>query len=328
MRLIAGVDPVSGGRIEIDGHVVTHCLARMAAVQRGIAFVPEDRKGEGLVLDFSVAENLALPNLRAVAREYSLSRAGLAEFAREQIRAVDIRPDNPNRAVATLSGGNQQKTAIGKWLSRRPRLLIVDEPTRGVDVGAKAQIYALLADLAADGMAILMVSSELPEVLGLSDRIVVFHERAHRRRALVGGCDPRGRHAHGARRAGGGGVSATAAPERTVRVTLVLEYVPYVGLVALFIAATIASSSFLSVHNLLDVAQTSAVLGFVTLGSSIVLLSGNLDLSVGAIMAAGRWRASRSRAPALRSQPWSGSRSVRVSARRTDSSWRCSARTR
>ena len=78
--------------------------------------------------------------------------------------------------MATLSGGNQQKTAIGKWLSRRPRLLIVDEPTRGVDVGAKAQIYALLADLAADGMAILMVSSELPEVLGLSDRIVVFHE--------------------------------------------------------------------------------------------------------------------------------------------------------
>jgi ABC-type sugar transport system ATPase subunit len=174
VRLIAGVDPVSGGRIEIDGHVVNHASPE-DAMRRGIAFVPEDRKGEGLVLDFSVAENLALPNLRAVAREYSLSRAGLAEFAREQIRAVDIRPDNPNRAVVTLSGGNQQKTAIAKWLSRRPRLLIVDEPTRGVDVGAKAQIYALLADLAAGGMAILMVSSELPEVLGLSDRIVVFH---------------------------------------------------------------------------------------------------------------------------------------------------------
>ena len=175
VRLIAGVDPVSGGRIEIDGHVVTHA-SPADAMRHGIAFVPEDRKGEGLVLDFTVAENLALPNLRAVAREYSLSRAGLAEFAREQIRAVDIRPDNPNRAVATLSGGNQQKTAIGKWLSRRPRLLIVDEPTRGVDVGAKTQIYALLADLAADGMAILMVSSELPEVLGLTDRIVVFHD--------------------------------------------------------------------------------------------------------------------------------------------------------
>jgi ribose transport system ATP-binding protein len=175
VRLIAGVDPVSAGMIEVDGHAVTHS-SPMAAVQRGIAFVPEDRKGEGLVLDFSVAENLALPNLRAIAREFSLSRTGLAEFAREQIRAVDIRPDNPNRAAMTLSGGNQQKTAIGKWLSRRPRLLIVDEPTRGVDVGAKAQIYALLADLAADGMAILMVSSELPEVLGLSDRIVVFHK--------------------------------------------------------------------------------------------------------------------------------------------------------
>jgi ABC-type sugar transport system ATPase subunit len=174
VRLIAGVDPVSGGMIEIGGDAVTHS-SPAAAVRHGIGFVPEDRKGEGLVLDFSVAENLALPNLRAVAREYSLSRGGLAEFAREQIRAVDIRPDNPNRAVVTLSGGNQQKTAIAKWLSRAPRLLIVDEPTRGVDVGAKAQIYALLADLAADGMAILMVSSELPEVLGLSDRIVVFH---------------------------------------------------------------------------------------------------------------------------------------------------------
>jgi ABC-type sugar transport system ATPase subunit len=174
VRLIAGVEPVSGGRIEIDGHVA-RAGSPALSVRRGIGFVPEDRKGEGLVLDFTVAENLALPNLKAVARKFSLSRAGLAEFAREQIQLVDIRPDNPNRAVATLSGGNQQKTAIGKWLSRRPRLLIVDEPTRGVDVGAKAQIYALLADLADAGMAILMVSSELPEVLGLSDRIVVFH---------------------------------------------------------------------------------------------------------------------------------------------------------
>jgi ABC-type sugar transport system ATPase subunit len=175
VRLIAGVEPLRAGVIEIDGHVVSYA-SPAGAMRRGIAFVPEDRKGEGLVLNFSVAENLALPNYRQIREEYSLGRAGLAAFAQDQIRLVDIRPADPNREVATLSGGNQQKTTIGKWLSRRPRLLIVDEPTRGVDVGAKAQIYSLLVKLASEGMAIMMVSSELPEVLGLSDRVVVFHQ--------------------------------------------------------------------------------------------------------------------------------------------------------
>lgn len=175
VRLLAGLEPSQEGHIELDGRPVL-LTSPAQAMRKGIAFVPEDRKGEGLVLGFSVAENLALPNLKYVRRMHGLGRAGLATFAREVIELVDIRPPQPNRLVATLSGGNQQKAAIGKWLTRRPRLLIVDEPTRGVDVGAKAQIYALLADLAADGMAILMVSSELPEVLGLSDRVVVFRD--------------------------------------------------------------------------------------------------------------------------------------------------------
>lgn len=176
VRLLAGVDPITSGRIEIDGRSVSH-NSPSSAMRHGIAFVPEDRKGEGLVLNFTLAANLALPNLKRIRKRRSLSRSSLAAFARDQINLVDVRPGDPNRVVATLSGGNQQKTVIGKWLDDRPRLLIVDEPTRGVDVGAKAQIYQLLARLAAEGMAILMVSSELPEVLGLSDRIVVFHDR-------------------------------------------------------------------------------------------------------------------------------------------------------
>jgi ribose transport system ATP-binding protein len=174
VRLIAGIEPISSGSIQIDGTTLSHA-SPYQAMKRGVAFVPEDRKEEGLILAFTVADNLTLPSLKQISRSQSLSRANLVSFARKQIKLVDIRPDNPNRITATLSGGNQQKTAIAKWLDRKPRLLIVDEPTRGVDVGAKAQIYELLARLAGEGMAVLMVSSELPEVLGLSDRIVVFH---------------------------------------------------------------------------------------------------------------------------------------------------------
>jgi ribose transport system ATP-binding protein len=174
VRLIAGIEPMFSGSIEVDGTSLSHAPPSKA-MKHGVAFVSEDRKGEGLILAFTVAENLTLPNLKQIRRSHSLSRASLVSFAREQIRLVDIRPDNPNRMTAMLSGGNQQKTAIAKWLGRQPRLLIVDEPTRGIDVGAKAQIHELLARLAAEGTAVLMVSSELPEVLGLSDRIVVFH---------------------------------------------------------------------------------------------------------------------------------------------------------
>jgi ribose transport system ATP-binding protein len=176
VRLLAGVDPIRSGWVEIDGKA----LARnwpSGAMRKGIAFVPEDRKAEGLILDFTLAANLTLPSLNGVRRRHSLTRANIASLARERIQLLDIRPPDPNRVMGTLSGGNQQKTVIGKWLDGQPRLLIVDEPTRGVDVGAKAQIYQLLSHLAEEGMAILMVSSELPEVLGISDRVVVFHNR-------------------------------------------------------------------------------------------------------------------------------------------------------
>jgi ABC-type sugar transport system ATPase subunit len=155
---VSGDVLVGGRRVALD--------SPRAAIAAGIALVPEDRKGRGLVLDLTVAENLALP--------LGLADGDAAEtIARARIDELRIRgrADSP---VATLSGGNQQKVVLGKWLHRPPRLLLLDEPTRGVDVGAREEIYALIAALCKKGVAVLMASSDLPEVQRLADRIVVL----------------------------------------------------------------------------------------------------------------------------------------------------------
>jgi ABC-type sugar transport system ATPase subunit len=147
------------------------------AISRGLALVPEDRKGRGLVLDMSVAENLALPSLRALGRLGFVDDAAEGELARRRIQELSIRGQAHTRAGA-LSGGNQQKVVLGKWLETPPKVLLLDEPTRGVDVGAREEIYGLLEALAAKGTAILFASSDLPEVLRLADRVVVMRAGA------------------------------------------------------------------------------------------------------------------------------------------------------
>ena len=155
------------GEVSIDGRPVALGSPR-AAIAAGLALVPEDRKGRGLVLELSVADNLALPLGLADADEADLlARARIAEL---RIRG---RADSP---AATLSGGNQQKVVLGKWLATSPKVLIIDEPTRGIDVGTKAEVHRLLSELAGRGVAVLMISSELPEVLGMADRVLVMHE--------------------------------------------------------------------------------------------------------------------------------------------------------
>ena len=143
-------------------------------MNRGIAMVPEDRQHLGLVLPLSVGTNLTLPILR------TLTRFGLTSSARERkvieqlMQQLAVKAAHPNVAAQTLSGGNQQKLVIGKWLATNPRVLILDEPTRGVDVGAKAEVHKLIRQLAAQGLATLLISSDLPEVLAMSDRIIVM----------------------------------------------------------------------------------------------------------------------------------------------------------
>ncbi len=138
--------------------------------------LPEDRKEGGLFIDFSIVANVAAANLPAYTHSGLLSKAEMRQVSQRYVDELRIATPNVNREVRFLSGGNQQKVLLAKWLARHPRILIVDEPTRGVDVGSKADIYRILRDLAAGGMAILVVSSDLPEVLALAHRIVVMSE--------------------------------------------------------------------------------------------------------------------------------------------------------
>jgi ribose transport system ATP-binding protein len=145
-------------------------------VEAGLLLVPEDRRQHGLVLSDSVQHNFALPNLdRLSAFSWVLGRRE-GQLARDLIGRLRVRTPGPGQAVGLLSGGNQQKVVLGKWLARQPRVLLFDEPTRGVDVGARSEIYALMDQLAGSGVAILMISSDLEEILGMSDRVLVLHE--------------------------------------------------------------------------------------------------------------------------------------------------------
>nr|MBA2631518.1 sugar ABC transporter ATP-binding protein [Chloroflexota bacterium] len=173
---IFGIRPVSAGRILVRGQpaAITHPIDAMRA---GIGMVPEDRKEAGLFLEMSVTANIAAANLTALSNGPLLSDKRAADLAEEFVAQLRIATPDVRRRVMNLSGGNQQKVLLAKWLARKPTVLIVDEPTRGVDVGAKADIYAILRELAAQGVALLVVSSDLLEVLALAHKVVVMSER-------------------------------------------------------------------------------------------------------------------------------------------------------
>ncbi len=172
-----GVDPMLAGEIEMDGALMK-LRSTAHAVEQGIFLVPEDRKASGLVLDMSIIENVSLPNLRASSRMSLVSRRLEGDVARRQQADLDIRAATLSLATKSLSGGNQQKVVLAKWLAMAPKVMIFDEPTRGIDVGAKAEIYRLMRQLAESGVAVLMISSDMEEVISVSDRIAVMHEGA------------------------------------------------------------------------------------------------------------------------------------------------------
>jgi ribose transport system ATP-binding protein len=170
-----GIRAVTGGATRIDGASVSLRHPR-AALAAGLLLIPEDRRRHGLILTESIRRNLSLPNLDALSVLGCVVRRRENELSSELMRRLTVRASGPGQAVEQLSGGNQQKVVVGKWLARRPRVLIFDEPTRGVDVGARHEIYALMDELAGAGVAILMISSDLEEVLGMSDRVLVLHQ--------------------------------------------------------------------------------------------------------------------------------------------------------
>jgi ribose transport system ATP-binding protein len=176
-RVLFGIDrPAPGsGRIALDGREVQFATSS-AAVEAGIFLVPEDRKGSGLLLDFPIAQNITLPNLRAYARSRLVSRDAEHVQAERSRVDLDIRAPDVGHRTSSLSGGNQQKVVLAKWLAMKPRAIIFDEPTRGIDVGAKAEIYRLMRELSDSGVAVLMISSDMEEVIGVSDRVAVMHE--------------------------------------------------------------------------------------------------------------------------------------------------------
>ncbi|RMI45995.1 sugar ABC transporter ATP-binding protein [Streptomyces triticirhizae] len=174
-RGIFGVDPRDGGTVTVAGRVLPPGRPR-AAMAAGLALVPEDRRQQGLVLALSVQRNATLPRARQLSRFGFLVGGAERRAAREWAERLRTRYGDLDDPVGTLSGGNQQKVVLAKWLATGPRVLIVDEPTRGIDIGTKAEVHRLIAQLAADGVAILLISSELPEVLGMADRVLVMRE--------------------------------------------------------------------------------------------------------------------------------------------------------
>ncbi|QKC93534.1 sugar ABC transporter ATP-binding protein [Mesorhizobium sp. NZP2298] len=174
-RAIFGLSRLVEGTVSVNGRKVA-INSPSQAVRAGIAYVPEDRKGDGIVPGMSIRENISLPILRRLSRFGRIRRGADRALAADYVKQFSISPPDGERRINLLSGGNQQKAVIAKWLAARPSALILDEPTRGVDVGAKAEIHHIIGQLVAGGMAVVMISSELPEILGVCDRVVVMRD--------------------------------------------------------------------------------------------------------------------------------------------------------
>lgn len=174
-RAVFGIDHSTAGTVRIRGKILPPGSPQ-AAMHAGVALVPEDRRQQGLIMDLGIDQNIALASLSRLRWHGLIRRADEQTLARTWAQRLQLKFGRIKNPVSTLSGGNQQKVVLGKWLARNPALLIIDEPTRGIDIGTKAEVHRIIDGLVADGTAVLMISSELPEVLGVADRVLVLHE--------------------------------------------------------------------------------------------------------------------------------------------------------
>ncbi|GGH42000.1 rhamnose ABC transporter ATP-binding protein [Cribrihabitans marinus] len=175
MQSLFGITRPSAGTVEIDGKTV-QIKSPADAVENGIVYVPEDRGRQGAILDLPIFQNVTLPSLGRISGRGFLKLAEEFKLAREYTERLDLRAASLDTHVGNLSGGNQQKVVIAKWLATQPKVIILDEPTKGVDIGSKAAVHEFMAELAAQGLAVIMVSSEIPEIMGMSDRVIVMRE--------------------------------------------------------------------------------------------------------------------------------------------------------
>jgi ABC-type sugar transport system ATPase subunit len=175
-RSLFGADQHESGHLWLQGDSV-ESLSPNKMLQRGLAYLPEDRHGQGLILSWPIFSNVSLPILRQIKKRGFIINPGQEkDIAHRYIDQLSIRPPEVDKLVQLLSGGNQQKVLLAKWLAAKPAVLILDEPTRGIDVGAKAEVHRVISDMANQGIGIILISSELPELLGMCDRILVFCE--------------------------------------------------------------------------------------------------------------------------------------------------------
>jgi ABC-type sugar transport system ATPase subunit/ribose/xylose/arabinose/galactoside ABC-type transport system permease subunit len=285
-QALFGLRRLSGGEIQLDGKPVTpRSPGQMAG--HGLAYVPEDRLRQGLCRNLTVRANAVLASLRRLAPRLWLTTYPEVRQTRSLVEQLGIRLHSIEQPVGTLSGGNQQKVVLGRWLSREPHVLILDEPTRGVDVGAKAEIHGLVGRLAGEGRAVVLISSDLPEVLAESDRVGVF-----RGGRLVTVLDPRSASAED--------VAAAAIPVANEEKQPISSTFPagarfalpalregglLAVLVVLFALLQWQTGDFLAPEGLRDLATNAALLGFCAVGATLVILAGGLDISLGALMA-------------------------------------------
>jgi len=175
MQALFGITRRSRGHIALNGKVVDP-KSPAEAVDEGIVYVPEERGKQGVVIGMPIFENVSLPSLRRTSQNGVLRLAEEFKLARTYTERLDLRASSLSQDVGTLSGGNQQKVVIAKWLATHPEVIILDEPTKGIDIGSKAAVHQFMGELVAQGLAVIMVSSELPEILGMSDRVIVMRE--------------------------------------------------------------------------------------------------------------------------------------------------------
>jgi rhamnose transport system ATP-binding protein len=175
MRTIFGIDRKTSGTIHLDGKEFD-ITSPGTAMRHGMAFVPEDRQQQGVILQMSIARNTTLPQIDAISKFGILNRKRENTITETFGRKMEIRAAGWQVDVDTLSGGNQQKVVLAKWLATNPRILILDEPTKGIDVATKAAVHEFVSEMASKGLAVILISSELPEILGMADRVLVMHE--------------------------------------------------------------------------------------------------------------------------------------------------------
>ncbi|HEY4211113.1 MAG TPA: ATP-binding cassette domain-containing protein [Steroidobacteraceae bacterium] len=297
-QALFGLSPADTGRILIDGTPVRISTPE-DAVAHGLACVPEDRQGQGAILPFSIADNLSLPNLLQLAPRGLRNRERERRLARQWMSTLEIKARGPEQTLAELSGGNQQKVVLGKWLARAPRVLILDEPTKGIDVGAKAAVHSVTGEFARAGNAVVMISSELPEILGMADRILVM-----RRGRAVTLLDRSEATAENVVQAATQQATSPAPASAPTRAPAQQAAVPPVmrqparkhtshrrelglALLLLFLigGVSLAFPGFSRPHNLAQVLDDTAILILLALGQMLVILTRGIDLSIAANLA-------------------------------------------